>query len=108
MDVARVKYTMLRNEATDVLSVNQASYDNKYTMLRNEATNVLFVNQTSYDNKYTLNVEQSLRKKLESTNRTVIEYSFAGGGVTVKYDTVTLNFLYMLVKSTSVIMPTKN
>ena len=44
MDVARVKYTMLGNEATDVLSVNQ----------------------TSYDNTYTLNVEKSLRKKLES------------------------------------------
>ena len=73
MDVARVKYTMLRNEATDVLSVNQ----------------------TSYDNKYTLNAEKSLRKKLESTNRTVIEYSFTGGGITVKFDTVTFElFIY--------------
>ena len=44
MDVARVKSTVLRNEATDALSVNQ----------------------TSYDNKYTLNAEKSLRKKLES------------------------------------------
>jgi hypothetical protein len=32
MDVARVKSTVLRNEATDVLSVNQTSYDNKYTL----------------------------------------------------------------------------
>ena len=73
MDVARVKYTMLRNEATDVLSVNHKSYDNKYT----------------------LNAEKSLRKKLESTNRTVIEYSLTGGGITVKFDTVTFElFIY--------------
>jgi hypothetical protein len=62
MDVARVKSTVLRNEATYVLSVNQ----------------------TSYDNKYTLNAETSLRKTLESTNRTVTEYSFTGGGITEK------------------------
>jgi hypothetical protein len=34
----------------------------KYTMLRNEAADVLSVNQTSYDNKYTLNAEKSLRR----------------------------------------------
>jgi len=57
-------------------------------MLRN-------VNQTSYDNKYTLNAEKSLRKKLESTNWTVIEYSFTEGGITVKFDTVTIElFIY--------------
>jgi hypothetical protein len=73
MNVARVKSTVLRNEVTDVLSVNQ----------------------TSYDNKYTLNAEKSLRKTLESTNRTVTEYSFTGGGITVKFDTVTFElFIY--------------
>ena len=73
MDVIRVKFTVLWNEATDVLSVNQ----------------------TSYDNKYTLNADKSLRKKLASTSRTVIEYSFTGGGITVKFDTVTFeSFIY--------------
>lgn len=67
----------------------------KFTVLWNEATYVLSVNQTSYDNKYTLNADKSLRKRLASTSRTVIEYSFTGGGITVKFDTVTFElFIY--------------
>ena len=42
-----------------------------------------------------MNAEKSLRKKLESTNRTVIEYSFTGGGIPVKFDIVTFElFIY--------------
>ena len=42
-----------------------------------------------------MNAEKSLRKKLESTNRSVIEYSFTGGGIPVKFDIVTFElFIY--------------
>ena len=71
----------------------------KHTLMRNEAKDVLSVNQTSYDNKYTLNAEKSLRKKLqECTKRTVVEYSFTRGGITVKCDTVTFElFIFACV-----------
>jgi hypothetical protein len=42
-----------------------------------------------YENNYTLNIEKSLRKKLESTKRPEIVYTKTGGGVTVKLDAVT-------------------
>ena len=42
-----------------------------------------------YENNYTLNIEKSLRKKLESTKRPEIVYTKTGGGVTAKLDAVT-------------------
>ena len=41
-----------------------------------------------YENNYTLNIEKSLRKKLESTKRPEIVYTQTGGGVTAKLDAV--------------------
>jgi len=41
-----------------------------------------------YVNGYILNVEKSLKKKLESTKISEIEYKFTGGGITVQLDAV--------------------
>ena len=41
-----------------------------------------------YENNYTLNIEKSLKKKLESTKRTEIEYENTKGGITSKLDAV--------------------
>ena len=46
-------------------------------------------NILSYENNYTLNIEKSLRKKLESMKRPEIVYTKTGGGVTAKLDAVT-------------------
>ncbi|XP_071169795.1 interaptin-like [Mytilus edulis] len=42
----------------------------------------------TYENSYVLNIEKSLKKKYETTQRSEIEYSFTGGGITAKLDTV--------------------
>ena len=42
-----------------------------------------------YENNYTLNIDKSLRKKLESTKRTEIVCTKIGGGITAKLDAVT-------------------
>jgi hypothetical protein len=44
-----------------------------------------------YENNNTLNIEKSLRKKLESTKRPEIVYTKTGGGVTAKLDAVSFN-----------------
>ena len=50
---------------------------------------------TTYSNNYILNTEKSIKKKLESTKRSTIEYSFTGGGICVKLDAVTFElFIY--------------
>lgn len=48
-----------------------------------------------YVNIYILNVEKSIKKKLESTNISEIEYKFTGGGITIQLDAVSFEvFLY--------------
>ena len=65
-----------------------------------QKTNLVSVHalaQNSYNNNYTLNIEKSLKKKLESTKRSVIEYVYTGGGVTIKMDTISFElFIYAL------------
>ena len=49
----------------------------------------------SYENNYSLNVGKSLRKKLESTQRSDIIYQNTHGGYTAKYDAVSFElFIY--------------
>ena len=60
-------------------------------------TDKLVVRQktASYSNNYMLNAEKSLKKKLESTKRSTIEYSFTNGGICVKLDAVAFElFIY--------------
>ena len=60
-------------------------------------TDKLVVRQktASYSNIYMLNAEKSLKKKLESTKRSTIEYSFTSGGICVKLDAVAFElFIY--------------
>ncbi|CAG2231635.1 unnamed protein product [Mytilus edulis] len=64
---------------------------------KNQLDSVHALAQNSYNNNYTLNIEKSLKKKLESTKRSVIEYAYTGGGVTIKMDTISFElFIYAL------------
>lgn len=64
-----------------------------------------------YENNHTLNIEKSLRKKLESTKRPEIVYTKTGGGVTAKLDAVTFELFNhaceVYYKSTSEILDFK-
>ena len=44
--------------------------------------------QNYYNNNYSLNIEKSLKKKLECTKRSEIQYTATGGGITVELDAV--------------------
>lgn len=57
-------------------SLRQYNSDSKMS-IRNE-----------YENNYTLKLEKSLKKKLESTKRSEINYIRPRGGVTVKLDAI--------------------
>lgn len=67
-----------------------------------------------YENSYALNVQKSLKKKLECTKRSVITYNKTLGGITAQYDAVSFELLlfacgqyytekndYVLIKTTA-------
>jgi hypothetical protein len=60
------------------------SDEKKSTMTRSCNSQV----QNYYNNNYNLNIELSLKKKLECTKRTEIQYTFTCGGITAELDAV--------------------
>ena len=54
--------------------------------------------QNSYNNNYNLNIEKSSKKKLESTKRSEIHYTFTGGGITAELDAVSFELYTFAVE----------
>jgi hypothetical protein len=51
-----------------------------------------------YNNNYSLNIEKSLKKKLECTKRSEIQYIATGGGITVELDAVSFELFTSAVE----------
>ena len=54
--------------------------------------------QNYYNNNYSLNIEKSLKKKLECTKRSEIQYTATGGGITVELDAVSFELFTSAVE----------
>ena len=54
--------------------------------------------QNYYTNNYSLNIEKSLKKKLECTKRSEIQYTATGGGITVELDAVSFELFTSAVE----------
>lgn len=76
------------------MSVNNRQLEVRKSLRHSNSDSKLKYNH-EYTNDYTLNIEKSLKKKLESTKRTEITYELTNGGITAKLDAVTFElFIY--------------
>jgi hypothetical protein len=66
----------------------------KYTLTRSCNSQA----QNYYNNNYSLNIEKSLKKKLECTKRSEIQYTATGGGITVELDAVSFELFTSAVE----------